>query len=133
MDLILFVTIFIVALGLTQMVFMLVRARFSPEVGRLRKEISVLAAGGRATGNVDIVKKRTLSEIPWLNARLLNLKAPTLNRLERLVVQADVKQPLGFYLLLTAACAATAGAIVFVIGRSLPVSVLFALLAALAP
>jgi len=44
-----------------------------------------------------------------------------------------VKQPLGFYLLLTAACAATAGAIVFVIGRSLPVSVLFALLAALAP
>lgn len=133
MDLILFVTIFIVALGLTQMVFMLVRARFSPEVGRLRKEISVLAAGGRPTGNVDIVKKRTLSEIPWLNARLLNLKAPTLNRLERLVVQADVKQPLGFYLLLTAAAAATTGALFFLISRSLPVSVLFALLAALIP
>jgi len=30
MDLILFVTIFIVALGLTQMVFILVRGRFSP-------------------------------------------------------------------------------------------------------
>ncbi len=133
MDLILFVTIFIVALGLTQMVFILVRGRFSPEVGRLRKEISVLASGGRQAGGVDIVKKRTLSEIPWLNERLLNIKTPTLNRLERFVAQADVKQPLGFFLLLTAATAATVGALVFVIARSLPVSVLFALLAAAGP
>jgi hypothetical protein len=96
MDLILFVTIFIVALGLTQMVFILVRGRFSPEVGRLRKEISALASGGRATANVDIVKKRTLSEIPWLNERLLNLKAPPLNRLERIVAQAECASPWGF-------------------------------------
>ncbi|MCU0554359.1 MAG: type II secretion system F family protein [Syntrophales bacterium] len=133
MDLILFITIFIVALGLTQMLFILFRSRYSPEVGRLRKEMSVLAAGGRAAGNVDIVKKRTLSEIPWLNTKLLNLQVPTLNRLERFVVQADVKQPLGFFLLLTAACAAVAGALVFVIGRNLPIAILFALLAALVP
>lgn len=133
MDLILFVTIFIVVLGLTQMLFILFRSRFSPEVGRLRKEMSVLAAGGRAAGNVDIVKKRTLSEIPWFNTKLLNLRIPTLNRLERFVVQADVKQPLGFFLLLTAASAAAAGALIFLISRSIPVSILFALLAALVP
>ena len=133
MDLILFVTIFIVALGLTQMLFILFRSRFSPEVGRLRKEISALAAGGRQAGGVDIVKKRTLSEIPWLNARLLNIKAPTLNRLERLVMQADAKQPLGFFLLLTAAGAAAAGALVFFLSRSVPASALFAVLAALVP
>jgi tight adherence protein B len=133
MDLILFVTIFIVVLGLTQMLFILVRGRFSPEVGRLRKEISALAGGGRQASSVDIVKKRTLSEIPWLNARLLNVKAPTLNRLERFVVQADVKQPLGFFLLLTAACAVVTGTLIFLISRSLPGSILFALLATIAP
>ncbi len=133
MDLILFITIFIVALGLTQMLFILFRSRYSPEVGRLRKEISVLAAGGRAAGNVDIVKKRTLSEIPWFNTKLLSLQIPALNRLERFVVQADVKQPLGFFLLLTAASAAAAGTLIFVIGRSIPLSILFALLAALVP
>ncbi|NPV04433.1 MAG: type II secretion system F family protein [Syntrophaceae bacterium] len=133
MDLILFITIFIVALGLTQMIFILVRGRFSPEVGRLRKEISVLAAGGRQAGGVDIVKKRTLSEIPWLNERLLNIKAPTINRLERLVMQADAKQPLGFFLLLTAAGAAAAGALVFFLSRSVPAAMAFAALVALAP
>ena len=133
MDLILFVTIFIVALGLTQMLMILFKSRFSPEVGRLRKEMSVLAAGGRPAGGVDIVKKRTLSEIPWLNSQLLNLKVPTLNRLERFIVQADVKQPLGFFLLLTAAVAATTGALFFLISRNLPVSVILALLAAVVP
>ena len=133
MDLILFVTIFIVVLGLTQMLYLLFRSRFSPEVGRLRKEMSVLAAGGRQAGGVDIVKKRTLSEIPWLNTKLLNLQAPTLNRLERFVVQADVKQPLGFFLLLTAAGAATTGALLFVISRSIPVSIIVGLLATVVP
>lgn len=133
MDLILFVTIFIVVLGLTQMLFILVRGRFSPEVGRLRKEISVLAAGGRATGNVDIVKKRTLSDIPWLNTKLLGVKAPTLNRLERIVAQADVRQPLGFFLLLTAACAAASGTLLFFLSRSMLVSMIFAVLAAVIP
>jgi tight adherence protein B len=133
MDLILFITIFIVVLGLTQMLYLLFRSRFSPEVGRLRKEISVLAAGGRPAGGVDIVKKRTLSEIPWLNTKLLNLQAPTLNRLERFVVQADVKQPLGFFLLLTAAGAATTGALLFVISRSIPVSIIVGLLATVVP
>jgi len=133
MDLILFVTIFIVALGLTQMVFILVRGRFSPEVGRLRKEISILASGGRQAGGVDIVKKRTLSEIPWLNARLLNLQAPTLNRLERIVAQADVKQPLGFFLLLSAAGAAASGALLFSLSRSVPVAMALAVLVALGP
>ena len=133
MDLILFVTIFIVALGLTQMLFMLFRSRFSPEVGRLRRELSALTAGGRQASGVDIVKKRTLSEIPWFNTKLLNLQVPTLNRLEHFVVQADVRKPLGFYLLLTATCAAVTGTLFFLLSRNIAVSVIFAALSALIP
>ena len=89
---------------------MLLRSgRFNPEVGRLRREIKGLSADRAGAGGVDIVKKRTLSAIPWLNEALLGLQVPTLSRLERLLVQGDVTQPLGFYLLLSAVLAAASG------------------------
>ena len=95
------------------MLLMLLRSRFSPEVGRLRREIKGLSADRAGASGVDIVKKRVLSEIPWLNEALLGHKMPTLSRLERLLVQGDVKQPLGFYLLLSTVLAAGAGFLFF--------------------
>ena len=96
MDLILFFVIFIVVFAVIQSLFMLLQSgRFNPEVGRLRKEIKGLSVGRAATGSVDIVQKRTLSAIPWLNEALLGHKVPTLSRLEKLLTQGDVTQPLG--------------------------------------
>lgn len=132
MDLIVFVVIFIVVLAVTQSLFMLVRSRNNPEVGRLRREIKSLSSE-RAAGGVDIVKRRTLSEIPWLNDVLLGLRLPTLSRLERLLVQGDIRQPLGFYLLLTAVLAASAGLLCFLLTRGIAVSVLAAILVAPLP
>ncbi len=82
MDLILFLGIFIVVLVLTQALFMLIRSRFNPEVVRLKREIGALSATRNGASGVDIVKKRTLSQIPWLNEILINLKAPTISRME---------------------------------------------------
>ncbi len=75
MDLILFLGIFIVVLVLAQALFMFVRSRFNPEVVRLKREISTLSAGRNGASGVDIVKKRTLSQIPWLNEILVNLQS----------------------------------------------------------
>lgn len=134
MDLILFVVIFIAVLAVTQSLFMLMQSgRFNPEVGRLRREIKGLSADRSGAGSVDIVKKRTLSSIPWLNQTLLGLKVPTLSRMERLLVQGDVKQPLGFFLLLSAVLAAGAGFLVLLLSRNLPISILAAIPAALLP
>ncbi len=133
MDLILFVVIFIVVLAVTQSLFMLLRGRFNPEVGRLRREIKGLSADRAGAGGVDIVKKRILSSIPWLNEALLGHKVPTLSRLERLLAQGDVTQPLGFYLLLSAVLAAGAGSLFFLLSRNLAVSILMAVLAAPLP
>jgi tight adherence protein B len=134
MDLILFVVIFIVVLAVTQSLFMLLRSgRFSPEVGRLRKEIKGLSVDRVGTGSVDIVKKRTLSTIPWLNEALLGLRVPTLSRMERLLVQGDVTQPLGFFLLLSAVSAAIVGFLVLLLSGDLAGSILAAILAALLP
>jgi tight adherence protein B len=134
MDLILFFVIFIVVFAVIQSLFMLLQSgRFNPEVGRLRKEIKGLSVGRAATGSVDIVKKRTLSAIPWLNEALLGHKVPTLSRLEKLLAQGDVTQPLGFYLLLSAVSAAGAGSLCFLLSRNLPASILLAVLAAPLP
>ena len=133
MDLILFVVIFVVVLAVAQSLFMLLRGRFNPEVGRLRREIKGLSADRAGASGVDIVKKRVLSSIPWLNEALLGHKMPTLSRLERLLAQGDVKQPLGFYLLLSTVLAAGVGFLFFLLFRNLAVSILMAMLAAPLP
>jgi tight adherence protein B len=135
MEWVLFVGIFIASLVVIQALFMVIRSRFNPEVSRLRQEIGALSAaraGGGGAG-VDIVKKRTLSEIPWLNRVLLDLKVPTVSRLERLLEQADVKQPLGFYFLLSAAFAAGTFSLVFTLSRSVPAAAITGIGAAFLP
>jgi len=133
MDIILFLGIFIVALVLAQALFMLIRSRFNPEVVRLKREISTLSTSRNGARGVDIVKKRTLSQIPWLNDILVNLKAPTISRLERLIHQADVRQPLGFYILVSAAAAAGSFYLVFVMSRSSLAALVAAGLATILP
>jgi tight adherence protein B len=133
MDLILFLGIFIVVLVLAQALFMFVRSRFNPEVVRLKREISTLSAGRNGASGVDIVKKRTLSQIPWFNEILVNLRAPTISRLERLHQQADARQPLGFFILLSVATAAVGAYLTFVMSRSVLAALVAAGLAALLP
>jgi tight adherence protein B len=133
MNLILFVVIFIVVLAVIQALFVLLRSRFNPEVGRLRKEIKSLSADHRRPDRINIVKQRTLSEIPWFNEVLLGFRVSTFSRLERLLAQAGVKQPLGFFLLLSATCAVGAGVLLYLLNRNLPASILLAILAASLP
>jgi tight adherence protein B len=133
MDLILFLSIFIVVLVLAQALFMFVRSRFNPEVVRLKREISTLSAGRKGASGVDIVKKRTLSQLPWLNKILVNLQAPTISRLERLHQQADARQPLGFFILLSVATAAGGAYLTFGLSRSVLAALVGAGLAALLP
>jgi tight adherence protein B len=61
---------------------------------RLRKSMYMEAEKGDA----DIIRKRVLSEIPFLN-RLL-LKTPGMIKLDNLISQANAKYPIGFFILL---------------------------------
>jgi tight adherence protein B len=49
-------------------------------------------------GGTDIVKKRVLSEIPFLNSLLI--KTPGMLKLDSLLTQANAKYPIGFFILL---------------------------------
>ena len=133
MNLILFVVIFIVVLAVIQSLVMVMRSRSNPEVGRLRKEIKALSTDQGRPDDINIVKKRTLSAIPWFNEALLGFRVPTFSRLEKLLAQADVKQPLGFFLLLSATFAVGAAIVLFLLSRNLPIAILIAILAAPLP
>jgi tight adherence protein B len=61
---------------------------------RLRKYVYVESGGDGA----EILKKRILSEIPFLNNLLWH--TPGVQKLDRLIMQADAGYPMGFYLLL---------------------------------
>ncbi|HTZ41253.1 MAG TPA: type II secretion system F family protein, partial [Syntrophales bacterium] len=91
------------------------------------------SADQRRPDDVNIVKKRTLSDIPWLNEMLLNFQKPTVSRLEKLLAQADVRQSLGFFLLLSATCAVGVGVLLYLLSRNIPAAILFAVLAAPMP
>lgn len=78
-------------------------------IKRLRKSIYIEE---KQTDN-EILKKRVLSEIPFLNKFLL--KIPGLLKTDKLLSQANAKYPIGFYILLAftiSSCGLVIGAIV---------------------
>jgi len=63
------------------------------------KRLRTLSAEGSAKHQVDILQKRHLSEIPWFNRLLLLLTRQ--RNFDRLLEQANMSLPLGFFVLLT--------------------------------
>jgi tight adherence protein B len=64
---------------------------------KIRKRLRKHTYDKDNTGQIDIVKKRVLSDIPFFN-RLL-LKIPGVKRLDSLTIKANSKYPAGFYVL----------------------------------
>ena len=75
------------------------RTFHSSEKGEIRRRLNALPSMGSAEGDVDITRKRVLSEVPWFNRTLLKLRLP--ERTELLLEQAGTKHTLGFFILVT--------------------------------
>ena len=65
---------------------------------KIRKRLRKLTVVEGGSDGDEILKKRALSDIPFLNALLGSF--PGLSSLDRLMVQANAKYPMGFYMLL---------------------------------
>jgi tight adherence protein B len=65
----------------------------------IKKRLRKFTYVDKDDGTGDIIKKRVISDIPWLNELLL--KKPFVTSMDRLIIQANTKYNLGFYLLLT--------------------------------
>jgi tight adherence protein B len=70
----------------------------SPNRAKIRKRLRKTVYTQVDGAGTDILRKRVLSEIPFLN-RLL-LKTPGILKLDKLISQANAKYPIGFFILL---------------------------------
>ena len=95
MNTLIVIGLFITLVLLIEGSYFVLRSLFNPERRRLRH----LSAGSSQRPEVEIVRKQTLSQIPWLHRILC--KMPTMHTLARLLEQGNISYPLGVFLLLS--------------------------------
>lgn len=100
MDLMIGVGIFIAIILVMEGVFLLARTRWNPEVQRIKQKLKGLSEEEPGQGSVNLLKKKELSDIPWLNDFLKNLNLPAMWRFDRVLEEAKSPYPLGVYILL---------------------------------
>jgi tight adherence protein B len=91
--------IFIATVLIIQMVTYGVRHMRTAQRVKIRRRLRKYTYVESGIDGSDILKKRVFSEIPFLNGLLKNL--PVMSGLDRLMVQANAKYQMGFYLLLS--------------------------------
>ena len=91
--------IFVAAVFVIEGILFLVRPKWDREMLSPEKRLEMSMASGAQQGAVDIVRRRSLSDIPRLHEMFS--KIPLMHRLDKLVVQANVRWPLGVFVLLS--------------------------------
>lgn len=99
MELAIGVGIFLVIVLLFEGIFYATQSGGRPERRRVRRRLRTLSAGGYEKETINILRKTTLSDIPWFD-RLL-MATPMMLRVNRLLEMANAQRPLAFYLLLS--------------------------------
>ncbi len=98
MNSMLWVLIFVVSVVCIEMFHYAYRTIRRPDRQKIRKRLRKISSGKDRNG-LSILRRRVLSEVPFLNRFLLGI--PMVRRLDRLLQQADAQYPLGFFMLLT--------------------------------
>lgn len=99
MELLIGVGVFMLTLLVIHQGRFFVQKIYRPEQRKVQRRLRTLSAAGSGEA-VDILKKRTLSSIPWLNDALLS--ASFIRKLERMHVQAATPRSLGFFVSMSA-------------------------------
>jgi len=94
------VLIFIAVVLLIEGLFLLWRIWRNPEKRRVKEQLRQLSGEPYGRRDINIVRQRIMSDIPWFNRLLLNIRLPLIYQLEKMAVQAGLKYPLGVYLLM---------------------------------
>ena len=97
--------IFIVCIFVIEMCFYSYRISGAAQRRQIRRRLETVSSVMSENKIPEILEKRMLSEIPWVNRVLSRIKV--VERLERVVLQANVKHSLGFFILLTFLLAST--------------------------
>jgi tight adherence protein B len=92
------IIIFFIAIIVIELLIYAVKNMRSVNRAKIRKRLRKHTYVKDGIGQIDIVKKRVLSDIPFFNTLLW--KVPGIRRLDRLTVKANSPYPAGFYIFL---------------------------------
>lgn len=98
MDLLIGVGTFAFVVLLIEGGYLVFRTLRNPEEKEIKRRLNTLTS--LEYDNIDIVRKRVFSEVPWLNRKLLTLKQT--ENVGLLLEQAGTRHTLGFFILITA-------------------------------
>lgn len=93
------IAVFIGALCIIEGSFLFIKGRIDPERRRIREKLRDLSDQPATRQAANLTRFRPLSSVPWLD-RLLSA-IPLMLRLDKLLIQANLRQPLGVFILLT--------------------------------
>lgn len=98
MDILISIAIFTTIVLFIEGIYFVYRVIRNPEKKRVRRHVRTWSSLDYRNEPIDIVRKRVLSDVPWLNSLLLSI--PKLLSFERLLTQANIQYRMGTFLLL---------------------------------
>jgi tight adherence protein B len=98
------ITVFIFTVLLTVGFFYFLRTSWDPEFKRIKTQLRAISPRAMGDEDLDLTRKRLLSSMPWFHRLLITIRThiPVIEKLDRLVMQANVQKPLGLFLLIAA-------------------------------
>jgi tight adherence protein B len=99
MELIIGIGIFFTSVLIIQGLYFSFKTLNRPEAQKVRKRLKTLSTSGSYNEDIDIIRKMTLSQVPWFNRILLGMHHN--HGLYRLLEQANSRHTLGFFILLS--------------------------------
>jgi len=92
------VIIFVICIIVIELFIYAAKNARSPNRGKIRKRLRKYAYVEQGVDGSDIMRKRLLSDIPFVNNLLLKMSVA--QKLDNLIIQANAKYTIGFYILL---------------------------------
>jgi tight adherence protein B len=102
--------IFLAILLLIEGTYLVARNRLNPDAKHVRQRLKVLSLTDYSGEEVDLVRKKLLSRVPWFNRLLLSFRWT--QNLDKLLLQADIRHPLGLFVLLSLLLASGGGLLI---------------------
>lgn len=125
------VVVFVMCLALLEGGYYAYRNMRHPGAGQVHKRLQKLSREEFNGAVPDIVRRRPLSDIPWLHALLT--RVPGVQWLDRALATANIRRPVGFFILLALVLAATGLQLCWVFLGRLDVALMAALVLAVVP
>jgi tight adherence protein B len=96
--------------------FLFLRGRFDPETKRIDNQLKEISKMRRTETSL-LLEGRALSKVPWLNSILIRI--PLARRLDTLLVQSGLTQPLGVYVLVAVIFSLTGFTLLLILTKGL--------------